>query len=160
MHHHEHLQDIIQGFDNAMLVTCPPGGHLHARPMRVAAVEGESETYFATSIDSPKVAEIEADARVLLTFQGRAQFATVEGHARIVRDRNLIDRLWSSEWQVWFPGGKDDPSLCLIKVEPTSAEFWDNSGVEGVKYLFEGAKAVAQGRRPEMDQDQHAKVEF
>ncbi len=70
----------------------------------------------------------------------------------------MIDRLWSEPWRVWFPDGKDDPNLVLLKVEPTGGEYWDNSGLEGMKYVFEGLKAVLKGERPETDATQHAKV--
>ena len=101
----EHLYDLIEGFGTAMLVTCKSGG-LHARPMAVAQIEHGADAYFATSIDSPKVAEIEADPHVLLTFQSNAKFASVDGEAAVVRDRALIDKLWSSEWKMWFPRGQ------------------------------------------------------
>ena len=52
------------------------------------------------------------------------------------------------------------PSLCILKVHPKSAEFWDNSGGKGMKYLFEGAKAVLQGHKPEIGEDQHGKVQL
>jgi len=157
---HEHLYDMIKGFDTAMLVTCRGGDVLHARPMAVAKLEDGGDAYFATSADTSKIGEIEADPRVLMTFQGRSEFASVEGEAHVVRDRTLIERLWSPAWKTWFPGGKDDPSLCLLKVAPTAAEYWDTSGAQGLKYLFEGAKAVLQGRRPELGEDQHAKIQL
>jgi hypothetical protein len=70
----------------------------------------------------------------------------------------LIDELWSEAWKVWFPGGKEDPNLCVLAIAPSSAEYWDNGGVEGFKYLYEGLKAVLQKRTPETDDTQHAKV--
>ncbi len=156
----EHLYDLLEGFSNAMLVTCAGEGVLHARPMAIAGIERNGPAWFATSIDSPKVAEIENDPRVLLVFQGTARFASVEGRARIERDRGLVERLWSPEWKMRFPEGKDVPSLCILEVEPRSAELWDNSGGKGMRYLFEGAKAVLQGRRPEAGPGQHAKVQL
>lgn len=158
MEPHQHLHDMIRGFDTAMLVTCNADGPLHARPMAIASLEQEADAYLATRIESPKVHEIESDPHVLLTFQSRSQFATVEGTASVVRDQALIDRLWSDSWKIWFPGGKADPSLCMLKIEPSSAELWDNSGFQGTKYLFQGAKALLQGTTPQMDENQHAKI--
>ena len=64
----QHLYDLLSGFDTAILVTRAADGHLHARPMAVAELHADADAYFVTSIDSPKVAEIYADADVLLTF--------------------------------------------------------------------------------------------
>lgn len=156
----KHLYELIKDFDTAMLVTHSSGGGMHARPMAVAQLKPDADAYFATSIDSPKIDEISADPRALVIFQGKSQFATVRGMARVERDRALIDKLWSEQWRLWFPGGKDDPKLCLLKVEATDGEYWDNSGAQGLEYVFEGMKALVQKRRPETDQKQHAKVSF
>jgi general stress protein 26 len=154
---HEHLYDLVKDIKTVMLIT-RAGGKLHARPMSVADLRPDADAYFATALDSPKVAEIEADPYAMISFQDGRQFAVITGNARIVRDRALIDKLWSEAWRAWFPGGKDDPSLCLIKLEAQQGEYWDNSGIRGLSYLFEGVKAVFQGTRPATDETQHGKV--
>jgi general stress protein 26 len=157
---HEQLYDLVKDFRTAMLVTKGTGGKLHARPMSVAELRPDADAYFATSIDSPKIAEIEADPDAMITFQDGSKFAFISGTARVVRDRALIDRLWSDVWRAWFPGGKDDPSLCLLKIEAREGEYWDNSGLKGVRYLFEGVKAILQGEKHDAHADQHAKVQL
>jgi general stress protein 26 len=154
----EHLHDLIKDFRSALLITHTSEGGEHIRPMAVAKVAPDEELFFATGITSPKVEEIAKNPAVAVAFQSSSEFAALYGTARIVKDRALIDELWSEAWRVWFPGGKDDPNLCLIAVQPKTAEYWDNSGVEGFKYLYEGLKAVLQKRTPETDQTQHAKV--
>jgi general stress protein 26 len=156
----KHLYELIKDFRTAMVVTHAQDGSCHARPMAVAEIKPGADAHFATTIDSPKIAEIEADSRILITFQSSSEFATLEGTATIVRDRILIDRLWSEAWRVWYPKGKDDPSLRLLKVSVEQGEYWDGSGIEGIKYMFEGMKAIFQGRRPEMDSSQHSKVKL
>lgn len=156
----QRLYDLIKDFKSAMLVTRLPDGRMHARPMAVADLERDGQTYFCTRMDTPKVAELEAEPRVVITFQSSSEFATITGTARIVRDRALIDALWSKAWKVWFPKGKDDPALCVIVVDPDEGEFWDNSGYEGLKYMFKAAKAYLKGATPKLDSDQHAKVKL
>lgn len=155
---HQNLYDLVKDFSTAMLVTKGVDGGLNARPMAVAELQPDADAYFAASIDSPKIAEIEADPRAMITFQSSSQFASISGMARVMRDRALIDRLWASDWKVWFPGGKTDPSLCIIKLEAQEGEYWDNSGTRGLRYVFDGLKAVLQGERPKTDAGQHAKV--
>ena len=156
----QHLYDLTKHFTTAMLVTREADGRSRARPMAVAEMKPDADAYFSTSIESPKIAEIEQDPRVLITFQGRNEFAAIEGTATVVRDRALIDRLWSESWRLWFPKGKDDPTLCLLKVSAQRGEYWDTSGMEGVSFLFEGMKALIQGRQPRKDAAQNAKVEL
>jgi general stress protein 26 len=154
----QHLFDVLKGFDTAMLVTHSSGNGLHARPMAVAELRPGADMYFSTSLQSPKIAEISSNPAVAVTFQSRSQFASVYGNAYVVRDRALIERLWSEAWRVWFPGGKDDPSLCLIRVEAREAEYWDNAGTQGIKYVLEAVKAYAKGETPAVDNNQNAKV--
>ena len=136
-----HLYDLLSGFDTAMLVTRSADGHLHARPMRVAELHADADAYFVTSIDSPKVAEIYADADVLLTFQGGSQYAAVYGRVNVVRDAALIDRLWSESWKTWFPRGKSDPAIALLRFDAEHGEFWNALSERGVHYTFEATKA-------------------
>lgn len=154
----KHLYDLLKGFSTAMLASRTPDNALHARPMAVAELKPDAHAYFVTDGRSPKAPEIEAHPEVLVTFQSSSEFATLYGPASVVRDRALIERLWSEAWRVWFPGGKDDPNLILISVVPKSGEYWDNSGTEGIKYLFEGLKAYFKGERPNLDDTVNAKV--
>ena len=154
----ERLTDLIKDFDTAMLVASAPNRRTHARPMRVAEIREDGDIFFATSTGSPKIAEIAANPEVIVTFQDSNQFASIAGRAEVVKDRNLIDRLWSEAWKVWFPEGKNDPTLCLIRVDGREGEYWDNAGVQGIKQAFQQAKAYMQGRTPVQDEKQNAKV--
>ncbi len=154
----KHLYDLLQNFDTAMLVTAPSAGDLGARPMSVAELKPDGDVYFATSLSSPKLAEIQAQPQVLVTFQSSSQYAAVKGVAHVLRDRATIDRLWSEAWRVWFPGGKDDPSLCVLRVDATEAEYWDNKGVQGLKFVVNSLRALVQQKHPDSDEKQNAKV--
>lgn len=143
-----HLYNLITKFHTAMLVTRTPGGALRARPLSLAAVHDEGLLYFATSVDSPKVAEIAAHPEVLITLQDGVRYVSISGAARVCRERALIDRLWSESWRVWFPEGKDDPALCILAVAPRDAEYWDQSGAKRIKYLVEMAAAYVRGTTP------------
>jgi general stress protein 26 len=161
-----HLYDLLNGFDTAMLATRSADGHLHARPMRVADFHADADAYFVTSMDSPKVAEIYADADVLLTFQSANRYATVYGRVNVVRDRSLVEQLWDESWKTWFPRlveqlwdeswktwfprGKSDPAIALLRFDAEHGEFWNGSSARGVSYAFEATKAyMTAGARAE-----------
>jgi general stress protein 26 len=154
----EHLYDLLKGFDTAMLVTYPTGGPAHARPMAVAELRPDVDTYFVTSIDSPKIEEIEENPSVTLTFQSATQFASLSGRVQVVRDRALIERFWKAAWKAWFPQGRDDPTITLLKFDAERGEYWDDSGLHGLKYLFDVATAMAAGASPTVDRRQNSKV--
>ena len=157
----QHLYRLIRDFKVAMLVSHAAGGGLHARPLAVAEVSADGDIVFATSIASPKVAEIAAEERVLVTFQSGSTCAAVAGSARISRDRERLAALWSESWRLFYPEGIDDPSLCLLEIRPSTAEYWDNSGIKSLKYLFKGAKAYLLGERLDTDEAHaHAKLDL
>ena len=153
----KHLHELLESFDTAMLITRHHDG-MHARPMAVAGVEGADCVWFVTSIDSPKAEEICADTRVSATFQASRKFVALSGNATLVRDRETIHALWKDLWKVWFPDGKDDPSIALIRVSVDDAELWDNAGAKGIRYVFEAVKGVLAGERPAPVDGQHARI--
>jgi len=143
------VQELLQTFHTAMLVTHMGDGTLHARPMEIALAGKDCHVWFFTGIDSPKTAEIRQDEEVLLTFQKDHQrYLSLSGTADLVTDRDTIASLWKEPYRVWFPEGVNDPDLALVHVIPAYAEYWDNSGTEGVRYLYEAAKAYLKGTTP------------
>ena len=149
----QHLKELMSQFDTAMLVTRTSDGSLRSRPLSIAGHRPDGGIIFAIGIDSPKVHELEADAHVCVVMQDKRRFVSLSGTAHLVTDRALIAEFWSEAWKVWFPKGKDDPSLCLLVVEPTEAGYWDGTGLAGLRYLFEAAKAYVTGTRPASDHD-------
>jgi general stress protein 26 len=155
----EHLRTMLREFTTAMLVTRRDDGGLRSRPMAIAEARIDGVVYFSTAIDSPKIEELAADSRVNVAMQSGGRFVSITGRARVVKDRALLERLWSEAWRVWFPGGKDDPTLCLIAVEPEEAEYWDRSGAKGIKSFFQMAKAYVSGTQPgDFEPEQHSKI--
>ncbi|QDT11939.1 pyridoxamine 5'-phosphate oxidase family protein [Planctomycetes bacterium K23_9] len=158
MNTQEKLIDIIQDFDTAMLVTRSDGGVMDARPMAIAQATDDGAIWFVTDRNSGKIADLMLDSDVAVTMQGKRQFVTVSGECRVMDDRAKIEELWKEAWKCWFPEGKSDPSIVLLKIEPTRGEYWDNSGVAGLKYLIKAGKAYLQGERAETDASVNASV--
>lgn len=72
--------------------------------------------------------------------KGQDFFACLSGKVRIDNDRAMIDKLWSKPVEAWFPGGKSDPNLALLRFDITEAELWesDMSLAGKLKMLFGG----------------------
>ena len=86
--------------------------------------------------------------------KGHDFFACLSGNVAQDNDRAMIDKLWNKQVEAWFPAGKDDPSLALVRLDIDSAELWESdiSLAGRVKMLFGGTiKASESGS--------HAKVE-
>jgi general stress protein 26 len=146
------LSELMAKFSTAMFVTRTGDGQLRARPLSFAG-EHDGLLCFATSAESPKVTELSEDPRVAVTMQDDARYISISGTAELSDDRALIEELWREPWRVWFPEGKSDPALRILRVRPVLAEYWDQSGARGIKYLIEMVKAYAKGTTPGASSD-------
>ncbi len=158
----ERIHDLLEDFPTVMLVTAEHGGAsptLRARPMSVAKLGDDCSLTFMTSIDTSKVDEAKKDINHVVA-QGRTTFLSLSGDVEIVRDRARIHEAWKPVDKVYFPEGADDPKICLLVFRPTAAELWDLSGAKGIRYLFEAARALLSGERPQHDPsgDTHERV--
>ena len=156
----ERVHELLLSFHTAMLVTHGGGDTLHARPMEIVHVSPDCHVWFFTDTDSPKTREIRQEDAVLLTFQKDHQkYLSMDGTADLVTDRALIESFWQEPFRVWFPEGINDPKLMLVHIIPHQAEYWDNSSLQGVRYLYEAAKAYVSGTQPKIEEGaQHGKV--
>ena len=154
------LQELLKDFQVGMVVTRAEDGELRARPMMLAETPSDETLWFMTDRNSTKMDEIAHDNRVNVAMQSSNKFISLSGTAKAVDDRQKIAALWKEPFKVWFPGGKDDPSLILLQVQGQTCEYWDNSGMSGIKYLIEAGKAYLSGTRPNLSNDTkiHGKV--
>lgn len=153
------LVEVLRTFDDLMVATLADDGTIHARPMAVAEVDEAGEVWFATVDGSPKVDEASADGRAVVTGQSKGAYVSVSGHLDVIHDRERVHALWKETWRAWFPEGKEDPDLVLMRLRPEIGEYWDQRGSRGVRFLFEAARAVVQGERARPGGPrQHAKI--
>ena len=157
-----HFLKLLHEFHTAMLVTHIGEDRLRARPMAVAHIEENGRMWFFSDDHSAKAHEIETDTRVHIVCQhDRSAYLSLDGHAELVHDRAKVAELWKEPFQVWFPGGKDDPNIVLIGVTPEVGEYWDNEGQHKLKYLFESVKAYVTKTVPEVKEgEQHGRVDL
>jgi len=155
----EHFISLLKQFDTVMLVTLNSEHKFHGRPMAVASVEPDGRIWFLSGKDTAKIHEIELDSHAYITAQdGDSAFLTLTGRASLIDDRSKVHELWDETYKVWFPGGKDDPDIELISVRPEYGEYWDTTGGNKAKYLWEATKAYISGTTPEIDDSQHDRV--
>ena len=148
------LGDKIKGIQIAMMTTVETDGSLRSRPMATQDMEFDGDLWFFTKASAPKVDDVQHDQQVNLGYAkpGDNLFVSISGSAQLVRDRQKIDELWKPALKAWFPDGKDDPDLALLKVNVENAEYWDApSGVAGRLYVV--AKGLATGAKDDGTED-------
>lgn len=138
---------LIRDTKIAMLTTHSSHG-LHSRPMATQELEFQGELWFLSRQQSGKVDEIEHGGMVNLTYvnSGAHAYVSLSGRAELSQDRAKIDELWKPMHMAWFPLGKDDPEIMVIKVMVDEAEYWDAPGNALVRSYQLLKAVVTQGK--------------
>jgi len=127
------LSKKMADIDFCMLSTKAQGGEIGARPMsNNGDVEYKGDSFFFAYEHANTISDIERDARVGLSFQGKGGllgkpgiFISVEGHAELIRDKAAFKEHWNSDLDYWFEDGIDTPGVVLIKVHAQRIHYWD-----------------------------------
>jgi general stress protein 26 len=130
---------LLARYRTALLTTRGADGHFHSRPMAMRQQVRGEEIWFATSLGSKKVQDLEHERRCALTFfdaSGPGEALSVSGTGEVIRDRKLLHELWEPSWRRWFPGGPDQKDVVLVRVMPEHVERHDADGK--VEVLFTG----------------------
>jgi len=152
--------DLIRDIKIAQLITQAGDGQLCARPMSAAKIDDSDDSlWFFTALDSAKVAEIEYNPHVLLSYSepNDQNYVSISGIAEVVNDREKIKELWAEPVRIWFPDGPDDQNLALIRIAPYSAEYWD-APARSFVYAFGYVRQRLTGQAP--DVGDHGKVKL
>jgi len=114
----------------------------HTRPM-TAQLDGHGDhgpIWFFTAKDTALVQALKPDSRVIATYSSKGHdiFACVHGSITMDNNPAVIDRLWNRFVAAWYEGGKSDPKLALLRLDPETAEIWEDASslVAGIKLLL------------------------
>lgn len=140
---------LVKASDIALLTTVNDHGQLTSRPLAVQELEFDGDLWFFTQDPSDKTAEIAANHQVNVSLESGKGYLSIAGTAETVHDQAKIDELWSKRVEAWFPEGKDDPTIALIKVHADAAEYWSTDDPKPVIF-FKVAKAAVSGGQPDI----------
>ena len=154
------LRELVKEIDFCMLTTVDDTGDLHSRPMSSNGdIDQNGDIWFFTSASSHKVSEIQKLPKVNVSFADpdNQHYISISGNAQLVRDRDKIEELWRPEFKMWFPEGKDDPDVALLRVSLKKAEYWDSPS-STVGFMLSFVSSLVTGK--EADHGENKKLEF
>lgn len=154
------LHDMVASSRTIVLLTRGENDKIVGRPMANVRTDEDTTVYLVTNIDSKKVDELRADPHVSLSLQTKDGIAMIEGQVRISQDRALIDSLWEDSWSVWFEGGRLDPAIAIVIVEPIEGTFWEQDLASGLSYMWRMLKARVKGETMETKATDQATVDL
>ena len=143
------LFELIKDIKSTMMTTVDTDGTLISRPMWGQEADENGDIWFFTRLSAPKTEEIGRDNQVNLAYSdpSKQNYVSIAGRAEIVRDHAQIEAKWSEAMRTWFPKGKDDPDVALIRVHPEKGEYWDSPSATMV-HAYGYVKAVLTGTSP------------
>jgi general stress protein 26 len=149
------LRELVKDIDFCMLTTVDEAGDLHSRPMSSNGdIDADGDIWFFTNASSHKVSEIAKLPKVNVSFADldNQRYLSVSGNAQLVRDRAKIDELWRPEFKIWFPEGKDDPEVALLRVSLEKAEYWDSPS-STIGYALSFVSSLVTGKEPDLGEN-------
>jgi len=144
------LQKLVNEINICMFITRPEDEQ-SSRPMATIKADDDGTLWFFTHKSSGKTSEINMDQEIHLVYAhpGKDSYLDLWGSGTVVNDREKIKALWNPIVKAWFPGGVDDPDLCLLKVRPETAYYWDSETAKMVEFFKVIASAVTGKRLAE-----------
>jgi general stress protein 26 len=119
-------------------------GEITSRPMDTQGIDDDGSMWFFSRRSSHKNDQISQDNKVYLMYMdtGKQHYLSLSGTAEIVNDRAKVEELWDPMVKAWFEGGKDDPELTLIRVNPEDGHYWDTKNGKLVSLIKVAVAAI------------------
>ena len=122
----------------------------HFQPMTAFAEPDTGEIWFFTYNDTDLVLEIsQSDGQAMFVFQSKGIWACVGGQLSTQNDRARMDKYWNAVVSAWYPEGKDDPRLTMLRLDAEDAQVWI-AEAGPIKFAWEIARANARGQQPDL----------
>ncbi|MER7798664.1 pyridoxamine 5'-phosphate oxidase family protein [Microbacterium sp. NPDC096154] len=148
----ETIRKIVKAAKIGLLTTVSPEGHLHSRPLAAQDVEFDGNLWFFAQDDSPKIRDIAGNSSVNVAFESGKGYLSIAGTATVVHDPQKVDEYWTPAVQAWFPEGREDPTIALIRVHAETAEYWATDE-PGIVSAFKIAKAAVTRTQPDVGEN-------
>ncbi|AZZ48472.1 general stress protein [Rathayibacter rathayi] len=146
------ITELVTSAGIGLLTTVNSTGQLVSRPLKAQDIDFDGELWFFTQDPSPKVDDIRANPSVNVAFESKKGYLSVAGSATVVHDPAKVDELWSPAVAGWFPDGKDDPTVALIRVNAETVELWASDEPRPV-VLLRVLKAAVTGGQPDIGEN-------
>ncbi len=133
-----------------MLGLCNDGSS-HFHPMTAFCDREMGTIWFFTRRDAELVRNMIQGGKAMfnLVSKDRDLWACIGGSLTEQHDAERIEKYWSPVVAAWFPEGKDDPELTLLRLDAEDAEVWvSNKGP--IRFALEIAKANLTDTEPNL----------
>lgn len=153
----EQIARLVSSAKIGLFTTVNAEGSLVSRPLGVQG-EFDGELWFFSQDPSPKTDDIRANPNVNVAFESSKGYLSVAGTAEVVHDDAKIDEFWRPAAEAWFPGGREDPTVALIRVIADTVELWTTDDPKPI-ILLKVAAAAIRGGQPDIGENRTVSFE-
>ena len=123
----------------------------HFQPMTAFCEPDNGQIWFFSRSDTDLARAVAEGADAMFVVQAKDQGfqACVGGRLAQQVDRARIEQYWGPIVAAWYPDGKDDPRLTLLRFDLSDAQVW-LSETNPLAFGFQIAKANVTGREPDV----------
>lgn len=144
-------RQLLKEIDDARCVML--GSPVHDHHMQPMAPQVDEETgiiyFYSDNTSELGKAVLKSPGKVHMCHIDNDYQACVSGQLHPHHDKATIDKFWSPMVDAWYPGGKTDPKMLMLKFVPQDAAVWA-SDKSSISVLFEVAKANIKDEQPDL----------
>lgn len=154
MTHHDQLETVTKIMRDtriAVLTYVSREGALVSTPMGVQDFEHPGTTWFLTELSSEKVQALQADPRVNVAYSSDAGWVSLSGTAHVEQNRGKVEDLWDASAGAFMSGGPEDPDNIALRIDATTAEYWESPGKVSAAVQF--VKGLVTDQQPDLGEN-------
>lgn len=131
----DNAKRLLEAGSTVFLVTAGDDGQPDVRAMATVANEGIMTVWMLTGKCSDKYRELSRNSQCLLyatDLEDTESYMELRlwGEMEVLDDAASRARFWRDDYQCYFPAGKDDPNLCVMKFTAASGVLQTSTGKE------------------------------
>ena len=128
----------------------------HMQPMTAFHDEDNGAIWFFTRKDNDLVRDTgDGHAAMFCLMTSSHDFITcIGGTLTQDFDREGGEQSWNPVVAAWYPEGKDDPNLTMLRLQPEDAQVWVSHG-NPIRFGWEIAKANFTKTEPNVGESRH-----
>lgn len=117
---------LVEASPVVMLGSNGPDGHPWIKAMLKLETEGLTTFWFSTNTSSSRVRQFRKDPRASVYAVDMSDYRglLLLGEVELLTDLAARERLWRQGFEIYYPGGIEDPDYTVLRFTATSANYY------------------------------------
>jgi general stress protein 26 len=158
--HSDRVWEILERSSVGMLTTRFKSG-LRARPLDARPDRKTNVIFFVIDVRGLKDDEVRAWPDVCFTVvdPDKKAYLSITGKALTFYDEALLQKIWKSSDDVWWPNRSQDENVRVLRLDPILADLWDGPA-SSAEAKSEMSQAKRTREKPNLGENRKISVEM